>query len=168
MFIPFNKIGDDSRCWVYQFDKKINSPEKKFIEKKIRYFCETWTSHNVSIKSSFIIDLDYYILLFADGKQTNISGCAIDEQRKIIEKISEELKIKISAYNRIGVFINNKVIFLSKKEIINRINKYEMDSNSEIINITIKNKKEYQKKWIRTIKESWMKNILTKKTPLSE
>ena len=168
MFIPFNKIGDDSRCWVYQVDKKITSLEKKFIEKKIQYFCETWTSHNAPIKSSFIIDLDYYILLFADGQETNISGCAIDEQRKIIEKISEELKIKISTYNKIGVFINNKLIFLSKKEIIDRINKYEMSSNSEIINITIKNKKEYQKKWIRTIKESWMKNILTKKIPLSE
>jgi len=168
MFIPYNKIEDDSRCWIYQVDKKITSLEKKFIEKKIRYFCENWTSHNVPVKSSFIIDLDYYILLFADEQHTNISGCAIDEQRKIIEKISEELKIKISTYNRIGVFINNKLIFLSKKEIIDRINKYEMSSNSEIINITIKNKKEYQKKWIRTIKESWMKNILTKKTPLSE
>ena len=160
MFIPFNKISDNYRCWIYQTHQRIGSFEKKFICKKLEDFCEKWNTHNVPVKSSFITEFDYYIILFAESTQTNISGCAIDKQRKIIGKIAEELKIEISSYINTGVFLEKKLIFLSKKEILYKIKKNEINSETKIINVTVKNKKEYEKKWILKIKESWMKNFL--------
>ena len=106
--------------------------------------------------------------MFADSEQTNISGCAIDEKRQTIEKIGKELKIEISTYVKTGVFLDNKLIFLSKKEILDKIRKSEIDSESKIINVTVKNKKEYKEKWVLKIKESWMKNLLAINTELEE
>ena len=168
MFIPLNKISDNYRCWIYQTHQKISSFEKKIICKKLEAFCKKWNSHNLPVKSSFAIKFDYYIILFADSEQTNISGCAIDEKRQTIEKIGKELKIEISTYVKTGVFLDNKLIFLSKKEILDKIRKSEIDSESKIINVTVKNKKEYKEKWVLKIKESWMKNLLAINTELEE
>ena len=163
MFIPFNKITENYTCWVYQIGKMITQKEKVFISKSLESFCEKWTSHNNSVKSSYVIDFDSFIILFADQRINKVSGCAIDEQSRVIRQIGNNLKIKILPYINTGVFINNKLVFLSKEEIISKLNSKEINGNSDIINITIKSKKDYEEKWILKIKESWLKNFLAQK-----
>ena len=163
MFIPFNKISENYTCWVYQIGKMITQKEKVFISKSLESFCEKWTSHNNSVKSSYVIDFDSFIILFADQNINKVSGCAIDEQSRVIRQIGNNLKIKILPYINTGVFINNKLVFLSKEEIISKLNSKEINGNSDIINITIKSKKDYEEKWILKIKESWLKNFLAQK-----
>ena len=163
MFIPFNKISENYSCWVYQIGKMITQKEKVFISKSLESFCEKWTSHNNSVKSSYVIDFDSFIILFADQRINKVSGCAIDEKSRVIRQIGNNLKIKILPYINTGVFINNKLVFLSKEEIISKLNSKEINGNSDIINITIKSKKDYEEKWILKIKESWLKNFLAQK-----
>ena len=163
MFIPFNKISENYTCWVYQIGKMITQKEKVFISKSLESFCEKWTSHNNSVKSSYVIDFDSFIILFADQSINKVSGCAIDEQSRVIRQIGNNLKIKILPYINTGVFINNKLVFLSKEEIISKLNSNEINGDSDIINITIKSKKDYEEKWILKIKESWLKNFLAQK-----
>ena len=163
MFIPFNKISENYRCWVYQIGKMITQKEKVFISKSLESFCEKWTSHNNSVKSSYVIDFESFIILFADQRINKVSGCAIDEKSRVIRQIGNNLKIKILPYINTGVFINNKLVFLSKEEIISKLNSKEINGNSDIINITIKSKKDYEEKWILKIKESWLKNFLAQK-----
>jgi len=163
MFIPFNKISENYTCWVYQIGKMITQKEKVFISKSLESFCEKWTSHNNSVKSSYVIDFDSFIILFADQRINKVSGCAIDEKSRVIRQIGNNLKIKILPYINTGVFINNKLVFLSKEEIISKLNSKEINGNSDIINITIKSKKDYEEKWILKIKESWLKNFLAQK-----
>ena len=143
--------------------KMITKKEKVFISKSLESFCEKWTSHNNSVKSSYIINFDSFIILFADQNINKVSGCAIDEQSRIIRQIGNNLKIKILPYINTGVFINNKLVFLSKEEIISKLNSNEINGDSDIINITIKSKKDYEEKWILKIKESWLKNFLAQK-----
>ena len=163
MFIPFNKISENYSCWVYQIGKMITQKEKVFISKSLESFCEKWTSHNNSVKSSYVIDFDSFIILFADQRINKVSGCAIDEKSRVIRQIGNNLKIKILPYINTGVFINNKLVFLSKEEIISKLNSKEINGNSDIINITIKSKKDYEEKWILKIKESWLNNFLAQK-----
>jgi len=160
MFIPFNKISENYTCWVYQIEKMIGQTEKIFISKNLEAFCEKWMSHNNTVKSSYIIDFDSFIILFADQSINKVSGCSIDEKSRIIRKIGDELNIKILPYISTGVFIKKKLVFLSKEEIISKFNCNEINIESDIININIKNKKEYKEKWILKIKESWVKNAL--------
>jgi len=160
MFVPYKKTSDDYRCWVYKFEKKIDSLQKKNLKKKLSIFCEKWESHNRPIWASFKIVSDYYVILFADDRSNNISGCAIDEQRQIINTIGQEMKLNIGTYIETGIFFNNKLFFLSQKEIKNNIENDKINSHSKIINITVKNKKEFEEKWILPINKSWMKNLL--------
>ncbi len=163
MFIPFNKISVNYTCWVYQIEKMITQKEKVFISKSLESFCEKWTSHNNSVKSSYVIDFDSFIILFANQSINKVSGCAIDEQSRVIRQIGNNLKIKILPYINTGVFIKKKLVFLSKEEIISKLNSNEINGDSDIINITIKNKKDYEEKWILKIKDSWLKNFLAQK-----
>ena len=163
MFIPFNKISENYTCWVYQIGKMITQKEKVFISKSLESFCEKWTSHNNSVKSSYVIDFDSFIILFADQRINKVSGCAIDEKSRVIRQIGNNLKIKILPYINTGVFIKKKLVFLSKEEIVSKLNSNEINGDSDIINITIKSKKDYEEKWILKIKESWLKNFLAQK-----
>ena len=163
MFIPFNKISENYTCWVYQIEKMITHTEKDFISKSLEAFCEKWMSHNNSVKSSYVIDFNSFIILFADQSINKVSGCAIDEQSRVIRKIGNNLNIKILPYINTGIFLKNKLVFLSKEEIVSKLNSNEINGDSDIINITIKSKKDYEEKWILKIKESWLNNFLAQK-----
>ena len=99
MFIQFEKISDDARCWVYTLEKPL-SKIKCEIEGFLKQVCQNWMSHKNEIISSFMIYNDQYIIIFAEN---NISGCSIDNSFNLI-------KNKLISYN-LNLISNSKIGF---------------------------------------------------------
>ena len=80
MYVPFDKIDENAKCWIYILEKNINfkSDEINLILKSL---CEKWKSHNNEVVSSFQIYRDRYIILFAEE---GISGCSIDSSNRLL------------------------------------------------------------------------------------
>jgi len=55
MLIEFNKISSQSPIWIFQANKIFDLSLIKKIEEDTINFLNSWTSHNVEIKSSFKI-----------------------------------------------------------------------------------------------------------------
>ena len=66
MYIPFEKISDKARAWVYILSKDLNNNITKVLEKHLIEICENWKSHGSLINSSFVIYRNRFVILFAE------------------------------------------------------------------------------------------------------
>ena len=156
MYVPFDKIDESAKCWIYILEKNINikSDEINLILKSI---CEKWKSHNNEVVSSFQIYRDRYIILFAEE---GISGCSIDSSNRLLRYELDRLNINVMPNSKIGIFIENKIKLEDRSSIINLIQANKLRPNDKMINTTVTNKKEYNKNWILEINKSWLTNFI--------
>tara|TARA_Y100000817_G_scaffold31315_2_gene21873 strand:+ start:1206 stop:1679 length:474 start_codon:yes stop_codon:yes gene_type:complete len=156
MYVPFDKIDESAKCWIYILEKNINfkSDEINLILKSL---CEKWKSHNNEVVSSFQIYRDRYIILFAEE---GISGCSIDSSNRLLRYELDRLNINVMPNSKIGIFIENKIKLEDRSSIINLIQANKLRPNDKMINTTVTNKKEYNKNWILEINKSWLTNFI--------
>ena len=156
MYVPFDKIDENAKCWIYILEKNINfkSDEINLILKSL---CEKWKSHNNEVVSSFQIYRDRYIILFAEE---GISGCSIDSSNRLLRYELDRLNINVMPNSKIGIFIENKIKLEDRSSIINLIQANKLKPNDKMINTTVTNKKEYNKNWILEINKSWLTNFI--------
>ena len=156
MYVPFDKIDENAKCWIYILEKNIyfKSDEINLILKSL---CEKWKSHNNEVVSSFQIYRDRYIILFAEE---GISGCSIDSSNRLLRYELDRLNINVMPNSKIGIFIENKIKLEDRSSIINLIQANKLRPNDKMINTTVTNKKEYNKNWILEINKSWLTNFI--------
>ena len=158
MYIPFEKISDKARAWVYILSKDLNNNITKVLEKHLIEICENWKSHGSLINSSFVIYRNRFVILFAE--ENTVSGCSIDSTNHSLRKILNQLSIGIDSNSKIGIFINNKIIFNNRIKVVDLIKKKEIKLSNKMINTTINNKKDYLNNWVLDIDKSWLNNFI--------
>jgi len=156
MYVPFDKIDENAKCWIYILEKNINF-ESDEINLILKSLCEKWKSHNNEVVSSFQIYRDRYIILFAEE---GISGCSIDSSNRLLRYELDRLNINVMPNSKIGIFIENKIKLEDRSSIINLIQANKLQPNDKMINTTVTNKKEYNKNWILEINKSWLTNFI--------
>jgi len=158
MYIPFEKISDKARAWVYILSKDLKNNITKVLEKHLIEICENWKSHGSLINSSFVIYRNRFVILFAE--ENTVSGCSIDSTNNNLRKILNQLSIGIDSNSKIGIFINNKIIFNNRIKIVDLIKSKELKLSNKMINTTINNKKDYLNNWVLDIDKSWLNNFI--------
>ena len=158
MYIPFEKISDKARAWVYILSKDLKNNITKVLEKHLIEICENWKSHGSLINSSFVIYRNRFVILFAE--ENTVSGCSIDSTNNTLRKILTQLSIGIDSNSKIGIFINNKIIFNNRIKIVDLIKSKELKRSNKMINTTINNKKDYLNNWVLDIDKSWLNNFI--------
>ena len=94
MFIPYEEICDDAKIWIYQSDKILNNQIQSKLESILFSFCTQWSSHNITLKSSYYVD-SWFICLLVDETQKDASGCSIDSSVKIIKQIEDQFNLNL-------------------------------------------------------------------------
>ena len=79
MIVPFEKMGDDSRVWIFQSSDLIVKNKKILLKKDIEFFLNDWTSHGLEIESSYMIKYERFVIISLNDSQNRPSGCSIDK-----------------------------------------------------------------------------------------
>jgi len=152
MFIPYSKISNKSKVWIYQSNKKINHLNE--LNQKLMTFCNNWETHGQPVTSSFKL-YDWFICLFADETRASVSGCSIDTSVSFIKSIGKKYVID---------FFNHKNIIFLDKEVatILPLSQFKSIIKDDIIiyNNTVKTKEEFETKWKLAVKDSWLNRFL--------
>ena len=49
MILPFEKLPDDSKVWIYQSSRKFLDIEKNKISTRLKLFLNNWTAHGTEL-----------------------------------------------------------------------------------------------------------------------
>jgi len=158
VYIPFKKISNKSRAWIYILSEEISEKNKNKLNEYLKNVCEDWQSHGSIIKSSFLISKNRFILLFAE--ENTVSGCSIDASYSRLRKILNHLEIGLDSNSKIGIFKKEKMYFFDRIGIIKSIKNKTLERKDLMINTTVKNKEEYMNNWIIKIEDSWLNPLI--------
>ena len=95
MKIPFNKLSDNARVWIYPSSRKLSNEEVLEIEKLCADFTDKWTAHNSSLLASTDIPYNRFIVIGLEIDFNSASGCSIDSSVHFIQSIEKLYNITL-------------------------------------------------------------------------
>jgi hypothetical protein len=168
MYQEFNKLSGNSKIWIYNAGRELTGQEKSFIIRAAKEFCMQWKTHGKPLNSSADILNDHFLVLAVDESAQPASGCSIDDSIRFLTEISKNLGIDF--FNRQMVtFKNNKtgsLFSLPMKTVRKMFRNDELEDSFLVFNHLLTTKAALKDRWLQPLKESWLKNFLTKKITL--
>ena len=155
MILPFKKLPDESRVWVYQSSRKFSEIEKNKINIKLKQFLNNWTAHGTELCSGFQLKYDRFIIIALDEKKSKASGCSIDASVHFIKELEKEFNIdlmdKMNVTFKQGKDISYKSIIDFKKLIKNK----SVSSDTLVFNNLVVKKGDLESDWEIPASKSW-------------
>lgn len=162
MFVPFEKLPDSARIWVYQSDRKLTHDEQAKISTRLSVFTNQWTAHNQMLGASFSILYDQFIVLAVDEDIIHASGCSIDSSVRTIQELAKELQIDFFSRMNIAFLKNDRVTITPLPDLAKKLEEGIWSGDTLFFDNTILVKGDLTKKWIVRAEESWLKRYLVK------
>jgi hypothetical protein len=162
MLIPFDKIDNSSRIWIYQADRKFNSEETNIISKALAAFTEGWLVHGSPMKASFDIRYNQFVILAADEAANAASGCSIDDSVRTFKKLGAELNIDFFDRTRVAFRKNEDEVFtLASSELKASLTQGLWSADTPVFNNLVDTKGDLTEGWTIPAGKSWLKRYLT-------
>ena len=155
MFVPFNKLSDHARVWIYQSNQTFNENQISFLTKDLENFLSQWTAHNQELESSFELPYYRFIVLAVNEKKLKASGCSIDASVRYIKKI--ENKMGVILLDKMNVILknNNSLVYKSLESFKKMFKERQINNETIVFNNLVKTVEEYNGIWETKLKKSW-------------
>ena len=156
MYLPFEQMPTDSRVWVYQADRKIDSQEEEFLRGRMIKFCEAWNTHGNGMPTSFAVIDNQILVLAVDESGLGASGCSIDSSIRVLKEIEYQLRIDLTNQGKISVKnASGQVSVIPALGLKSRVISGEISLDMEVINPTIQYKADLESLW-QPVPNSWL------------
>lgn len=147
-------LPHDSKVWVYQSDRLLNQIEVKMAENAVNEFLTHWQAHGKDVEGYGVVVKDAFIVLVANARNVEITGCSIDSSVNFVRELGKSLNINF--------FDRGKIVYL-QNDVINIMNfKTFNPSSPEVVvfDANISNLKDLKTKWIVPYNQSSIKKLI--------
>ncbi len=155
MFVPFDDLTNDARVWIYPSSRPFTETESVAIAQKLEAFITQWTAHGASLKASFSLPYNCFIVIGLDENSQTATGCSIDASVRIIQELEKTYDLvlldKMNVSFKQGEFITYKPLLDFKEMVKNN----SVTENTVVFNHLVINKTEFLSQWEVPAKDSW-------------
>lgn len=162
MLVDFNELPDTSRIWLYQSDQKFSEDQVLKIEKDLQSFLKSWTAHGATLKASFQIKYNRFIVIALDQATGAASGCSIDSQVRFIVSLQEELEIDLLDKMNVTYYQNDRIHYKPLLDFRKMAKDGAVGKNTIVFNNLVTTLGEYKSHWEIPAKDSWHARFLKK------
>lgn len=161
MYVPFGQMPVDSRIWIYQSNRTLDTQEVEIASAVLLNFTEQWTAHQNNLKASFTILYNRFIVLAVDEKAAGASGCSIDSSVRALRQLQDELGVDL--FNRTLVYYKAEEDYIDSAEMSDfkaMLAKGELSSDTVVFNNMIQQIDQLETEWEVPVSKSWHKQML--------
>jgi hypothetical protein len=160
--LSITQMPADARVWVFQSNTLLSDTEIAAIKKEGLDFINNWTAHGASLKASFDILYNYFIVISVDEKQAMASGCSIDKATHFIKNIEQQLHLTFFDRMQVAYRNGNKIKICHFNNLLDELLKAGTGPLEKVIvfNNMITSKLEFDTKWEVPLAQSWQSRIL--------
>lgn len=101
MYVPFHELSDQSRLWIYPFDRTLDAAEASAVLEKVQNFLQSWEADGNPIQAGAEIRHHHFLLIAAEESVQKVSCCAYDRLTACIQKLEETFGIELLRRDRI-------------------------------------------------------------------
>ncbi len=153
-------MPNDARLWVYQSNRKLSDNEVDEIKKIGINFIAEWSAHGASLKASFDILYNLFIVITVDEKQALASGCSIDKSVHFIKKIEQKFNLNLFDRMRVAYKNGTEISSCSLSEFEKLANQKIVDESTIVFNNMVTTKLGFDNSWEIPLKQSWQNRVL--------
>lgn len=157
MNVPFENLDPNSRIWIYQSTRKLNSEEQKFILENTQRFLEEWTAHGNDLQAGVKIHYDQFIIIGVNEAVNEASGCSIDTSVNYIRELGKALNLNLLERSKVAFKNQTKIELVDFSEIRKMVEQGNITPSSMVFNNAIVSKAELENDWLLPVQKSWMK-----------
>lgn len=156
-----------ARVWVYQNDKEYSAEQLQAVENAGIAFINEWTAHGESLKATFDILYNRFVVIAVDEQQALASGCSIDKSVHFIKYLEKQFNLNLFDRMQVAYRNGNEIKACHITKLLDELTSQSDIGNdknklSEVIvfNNMVTTKAEFDTKWEVPLKDSWQSRIL--------
>jgi hypothetical protein len=96
----------DYKTWVFIANRIFTMEEEKFISEQMKRFLSQWKSHGQSLEAKGYCLKQAALVLIADERAVQASGCSIDKINHWVRSLGESMGIDF--FDRFNVLVENE------------------------------------------------------------
>lgn len=154
--IPEN-LGDESRVWIYQSNRKFSIDEIAKLEPMLANFCREWNSHGKAVSGFCKLFYNLFIVIFADETTVKVGGCSTDAQLRFIKHLEKVFDVTLTDRLSLAFIVKDKIEIFRLEEVNMALEDTVISPDTPYFNNTILTKKDFLDNWIIPLKDSWLK-----------
>ena len=160
MYTGFEKLNKSSKVWVFQSSFEIPESLLDNISNDSKDFLNQLNSHGNSLKGSFKLIYNHFLVIAVENIQNGISGCSIDTITRFIKNL--ELRYNLSFFDRLIVKYkeHNNIKSTSLHEFKSICKTKKISDKITVFNNLVKNIDELDNIWETSIQNTWLKRFL--------
>lgn len=157
MFVPFEKIPNTAKIWIYFITQNIDYQKIDKLKNLLTDFLNVWTAHQQNLFASFQIIESKILIIAVDEQAAQASGCSIDTSVKTLKLIEQQLDINLLESNLVLFENENKIFGAYLNEIKKNIEDKIITKDTFLYDRTLTNLNDWQQKGKIKVSESWVK-----------
>jgi len=143
----FVHLPVNSKVWIYQANRELNSAEVSFLQENLKIFIQDWAAHGSQLYGDVAIKDNRFIVLVVDESKTGVSGCSIDTSVRKIKELG--VKIDVDFFNRMNLYLKKENEF---KQV--HISEVKGFPEWKVYNPMVTNLKELRENWLIPVIQS--------------
>ncbi len=160
-YIP-EDFDERSKVWIYQSSRLFTIAESLRIETMLNDFVSNWHSHGAKVKGYANLLFGRFIILMADESQTTVGGCSTDSAFDAIKDIQRELGVNLFHRQTLAFVVKEQIQLLPLSQFVYAYHNNFITADTLYFNNTVENKSELLTKWMIPVKDSWLRNKISK------
>ena len=149
-----------SKVWVYQSNRPFTASEAERIISSGNHFIAEWAAHGASLKASFDIIYNQFIVIAVDEQQAQASGCSIDKSVKFIKEIEQQFQLHLFDRLQVAYRTESEIAVCSLTEFEKLAEQGLVNETTVVFNNMITTKSAFDTEWEVPLKESWQYKVL--------
>ncbi len=160
MLATYEILPETTRVWIYQANQPFQESQASTVKEEINAFVESWTSHNRNLKAYGDLLHDRFVILMVDESMAGASGCSIDKSVYFLKNL--QAKYGVDLFDRMNFSFQKEgqVFTLDRNSFSQAYKNGEIDDNTLVFDTLVKNKAEFDKAWVKPLKDSWHKRMV--------
>lgn len=153
-------MPSDARVWVYQSNRNLRDAEVSSIEDSGISFIDEWAAHGASLKASFDVLYNRFVIIAVDEKQALASGCSIDKSVHFIKELEKQLNLNLFDRMQVAYRKGNEIESCSLSEFEKLASQNFVNETTIVFNNMVNTKLAFDTEWEVPLKSSWQRRVL--------
>jgi len=148
-------MPSDAKAWVYASNRKFTAAEQSQIIAGASAFTSNWISHGKSLKATFDILHDTFLILMVDENVNPVGGCGTDDSIHFMQEIERTFDVKLFNRMQVELMYENEIIITSKADATKLYNEGKISDDTIFFNKVVSNKKDFDNSFKIPYSKSW-------------
>lgn len=153
-------MSADARVWVFQSNRPLSDAEVNSIEKSGLLFIAGWAAHGASLKASFDVLYNRFVVIAVDEKQAMASGCSIDKSVHFIKELEKQFNLNFFDRMQVAYRQGKEIVSCSLAEFEKLASQNAVNETTIVFNNMVNTKLAFDTGWEVPLKQSWQSRVL--------